>query len=176
MAYAKARDGAKLYYKDWGEGRPVVLLHGWPLTSDTFDDMAIALAQKGFRAIFPDRRGFGRSEQTWNGNDYDSYADDVAAVLDDAGVVEHGGDIIGVAVIVVAVPGLLRPAKAAAVREDGAEALLRKRDRHVVECVAGQRPAVEQDNRAAFAPILIVKFRAVPCLGIGHGDHPSVQW
>ena len=88
MAYAKARDGAKLYYKDWGEGRPVVLMHGWPLTSDTFDDLSMALAKKGFRAIFPDRRGFGRSEQTWNGNDYDTYADDVAAVLDDAGIAE----------------------------------------------------------------------------------------
>ena len=84
MAYAIARDGAELFYKDWGEGRPVVLLHGWPLTADTFDDMAIALAERGFRAIVPDRRGFGRSEQTWTGNDYDTYTDDVAAILDEA--------------------------------------------------------------------------------------------
>jgi pimeloyl-ACP methyl ester carboxylesterase len=86
MAYAIARDGAELFYKDWGEGRPVVLLHGWPLTADTFDDMAIALAERGFRAIVPDRRGFGRSEQTWTGNDYDTYTDDVAAILDEAEV------------------------------------------------------------------------------------------
>ena len=86
MAYAKAKDGTKLYYKDWGKGRPVVLLHGWPLTGDTFDDTAIALADQGFRAIVPDRRGFGRSDQPWTGNDYDSYADDLKAILDDAGI------------------------------------------------------------------------------------------
>ena len=61
MPYAKAKDGTMLYHKDWGEGRPVVLLHGWPLTGDSFDDMAIALAERGFRSIVPDRRGFGRS-------------------------------------------------------------------------------------------------------------------
>lgn len=88
MPYALANDGAELFYKDWGEGSPVVLLHGWPLTGDTFDDAAIALAERGFRCIVPDRRGFGRSEQTWTGNDYDTYADDVAAILDEAGVDE----------------------------------------------------------------------------------------
>ncbi len=84
MPYAKAKDGTKLYYKDWGEGRPVVLLHGWPLTGDTFDQAGIALAEKGFRAIIPDRRGFGRSDKPWGGNDYDHYTKDVAAILDDA--------------------------------------------------------------------------------------------
>ena len=84
MPYAKAKDGTRLYYKDWGEGRPVVLLHGWPLTGDTFDDTAVALAEKGFRSIIPDRRGFGRSDQPWNGYDYDTFTDDVAAILDDA--------------------------------------------------------------------------------------------
>ena len=88
MAFAKATDGTRLYYKDWGKGRPVVLLHGWPLTGDTFDDAAIALAEQGFRSIIPDRRGFGRSEQPWNGYDYDTFADDVKAILDDAGVSE----------------------------------------------------------------------------------------
>ena len=88
MPYAKAKDGTMLYYKDWGSGRPVVLIHGWPLTGDTFDDMAIALAEEGYRAIVPDRRGFGRSDQPWSGNDYDTYADDVAAILGDAGVRE----------------------------------------------------------------------------------------
>lgn len=88
MAYAKAKDGTQLYYKDWGQGKPVVLLHGWPLTGDTFDDMAIALADQGFRSIIPDRRGFGRSDQPWNGYDYDTFADDVAAVLEDAGINE----------------------------------------------------------------------------------------
>ena len=88
MAYASASDGTQLYYKDWGKGRPVVLMHGWPLTGDTFDDMGIALANSGYRAIIPDRRGFGRSGKPWTGNDYDTYADDVAAILDDAGISE----------------------------------------------------------------------------------------
>jgi non-heme chloroperoxidase len=86
MPYAKASDGTKLYYKDWGQGRPVVLLHGWPLTGDTFDQTGMALAEKDFRAIIPDRRGFGRSDKPWKGNDYDSYTDDVGAILDDAGI------------------------------------------------------------------------------------------
>jgi non-heme chloroperoxidase len=88
MAYAKAKDGTKLFYKDWGKGKPVVLLHGWPLTGDTFDDVAVALADQGYRSIIPDRRGFGRSDQPWDGYDYDSFADDVAAVLEDAGIAE----------------------------------------------------------------------------------------
>ena len=88
MTLAKAQDGTQLYYKDWGKGRPVVLLHGWPLTGDTFDDVAIALADEGFRSIIPDRRGFGRSDQPWNGYDYDTFADDVKAILDDAGINE----------------------------------------------------------------------------------------
>ena len=88
MAFAKAKDGTRLYYKDWGQGRPVVLLHGWPLTGDTFDDAAIALAEQGFRSIIPDRRGFGRSDQPWTGYDYDTFSDDVAAILDDAEISE----------------------------------------------------------------------------------------
>ena len=86
MPYATARDGTRIYYKDWGQGRPVVLIHGWPLSSDTFDDAALALAEKGYRAIAHDRRGFGRSDQPWGGYDYDTFADDVAAVLEDAGI------------------------------------------------------------------------------------------
>ncbi|MFL6735397.1 MAG: alpha/beta fold hydrolase [Sphingomicrobium sp.] len=88
MPYATARDGTHIYYKDWGAGRPVVLVHGWPLSSDTFDDAALALADNGFRAIFHDRRGFGRSDQPWDGYDYDTFADDVTAVLEDTGVSE----------------------------------------------------------------------------------------
>jgi pimeloyl-ACP methyl ester carboxylesterase len=86
MPYATAADGTRLYYKDWGAGRPVVLIHGWPLTADTFDDAAVALAEKGCRVIAPDRRGFGRSDQPWDGYDYDTFAADVEAVLEDAGV------------------------------------------------------------------------------------------
>ena len=86
MPYATAKDGTRLYYKDWGTGRPVVLMHGWPLTGDTFDQAGMALAERGFRAIIPDRRGFGRSDKPWTGNDYDTYTDDVAAILEDAGI------------------------------------------------------------------------------------------
>ena len=86
MPYAKAKDGTELYYKDWGKGDPVVLLHGWPLTGDTFDDAAVALAEAGKRCIIPDRRGFGRSDQPWDGYDYNTLADDVAAILEDAGI------------------------------------------------------------------------------------------
>ena len=88
MPYATARDGTQLYYKDWGKGDPVVLLHGWPLTGDSFDDAAIVLVEAGKRCLIPDRRGFGRSDQPWDGHDYDTYADDVAAILEDAGVSE----------------------------------------------------------------------------------------
>lgn len=88
MPYAEARDGTMLYYKDWGRGDPVVLLHGWPLTGDTFDDAAIALAESGKRCIIPDRRGFGRSDQPWDGYDYETFSDDVVAILEDAGIQE----------------------------------------------------------------------------------------
>ena len=88
MPYAKAKDGTQLYYKDWGKGRPVVLIHGWPLSGDSFDDLAIALANRSFRSIIPDRRGFGRSDQPWDGYDYDTFEDDIAAILEGAGIAE----------------------------------------------------------------------------------------
>lgn len=74
-------DGASLYYKDWGTGQPVVFSHGWPLTSDAFEDQMLFLASKGYRAIAADRRGHGRSSQPWNGHNMDQYADDLAALL-----------------------------------------------------------------------------------------------
>ena len=82
MRYVKTRDGVELYVKDWGTGRPIVMLHGWPLSSDTFDDLAAAVVNAGMRAIAYDRRGFGRSEQPWGGYDYDTFADDLSAVLE----------------------------------------------------------------------------------------------
>lgn len=81
MPYITTSDNTKLYVKDWGSGRPVILLHGWPLSADSWDDQAMAIAQSGFRAISYDRRGFGRSEQPWSGYDYDTLADDLAAVI-----------------------------------------------------------------------------------------------
>lgn len=88
MPYVKTRDGTQLYVKDWGQGRPVILLHGWPLSSDSWDDQAKALADAGYRAIAYDRRGFGRSEQPWNGYDYDTFADDLADVMEASGATD----------------------------------------------------------------------------------------
>ena len=82
MPYVTTRDSVKLYTKDWGRGRPVVMMHGWPLSADTFDDLASAVADAGLRAIAYDRRGFGRSEQPWDGYEYNTLADDLAAVLE----------------------------------------------------------------------------------------------
>ena len=81
MPYVKTRDGTDLYMKDWGSGRPVILLHGWPLNADSWDPQAMALADAGFRAIAYDRRGFGRSGQPWSGYDYDTLSDDLADVM-----------------------------------------------------------------------------------------------
>ncbi|HEX8447220.1 MAG TPA: alpha/beta hydrolase [Sphingomonas sp.] len=86
MPYVKTKDSTDLYVKDWGSGRPVILLHGWPLTADSWDDQALALAHAGHRVIFYDRRGFGRSGQPWTGYDYDTLADDLADVIDATGV------------------------------------------------------------------------------------------
>lgn len=88
MAYITTRDNTKLYIKDWGAGRPVILLHGWPLSADSWDDQAVAIADAGFRAIAYDRRGFGRSDQPWSGYDYDTFADDLAAVVEETGATD----------------------------------------------------------------------------------------
>ena len=94
MAYVKTRDGTDLYVKDWGAGRPVILLHGWPLNADSWDAQAMALAEAGFRAISYDRRGFGRSGQPWNGYDYDTLADDLADVMKATGT-DRDATIVG---------------------------------------------------------------------------------
>lgn len=82
MPFATAQDGTDIYYKDWGSGQPVVFSHGWPLIADAWDAQLQFMADNGFRAIAHDRRGGGRSGQTWDGNDLDTYADDLAAVID----------------------------------------------------------------------------------------------
>ena len=75
-------DGTEIFYKDWGTGRPVVLSHGWPLNSDSWEAQQLFLASHGYRAIAHDRRGHGRSAQTWNGNEMDTYADDLATLIE----------------------------------------------------------------------------------------------
>lgn len=81
MPYVTTSDGVELFAKDWGRGRPVVLIHGWPLSSDTWDELALTLAENGYRPVAYDRRGFGRSDQPWQGYDYDRFADDLADVM-----------------------------------------------------------------------------------------------
>ncbi len=82
MPAINARDGAQIFYKDWGTGQPIVFSHGWPLNADAWDEQLHFLAAQGYRAIAHDRRGHGRSTQTWTGNDMDTYADDLAALVE----------------------------------------------------------------------------------------------
>jgi non-heme chloroperoxidase len=101
MPFATLKDGAQKFYKDWGSGRPVVFSHGWPLNADAWEGQANLVASHGFRAITHDRRGHGRSTQTWDGNHMDQYADDLAELIEqldlhDAILVGHstgGGEV-----------------------------------------------------------------------------------
>ncbi len=101
MASITTHDGTSLYYKDWGNGQPVVFSHGWPLSADAWEDQMFFLCEQGFRVIAHDRRGHGRSSQPWHGNDMDTYADDLAELiseldLEDAVLIGHstgGGEV-----------------------------------------------------------------------------------
>src|SRR5271163_2922828 len=82
MPTITTKDGTQIYYKDWGKGQPIVFSHGWPLTADDWDGQMMYFGQRGFRVIAADRRGHGRSTQTWDGNDMDTYADDLAVLTE----------------------------------------------------------------------------------------------
>jgi non-heme chloroperoxidase len=82
MSTITTKDGTQIYYKDWGKGQPIVFSHGWPLTADDWDGQMLYFLQKGYRVIAHDRRGHGRSSQTWTGNEMDTYADDLAALTE----------------------------------------------------------------------------------------------
>ncbi len=116
----------QIYYKDWGEGRPLVFSHGWPLTADAWEDQMLFLAARGFRCIAHDRRGHGRSTQTWDGNEMNTYADDLAKLVESLGLKDavhighstgggevaryigrHGTGRVAKAVLISAVPPLL---------------------------------------------------------------------
>ena len=120
------KDGTHIYYKDWGKGQPIVFSHGWPLTADDWDGQMLFFGQQGYRVIAHDRRGHGRSTQTWDGNDMDTYADDLAALTDKLDlknaihighstgggevaryIGRHGSRRVGMAVLISSVPPLM---------------------------------------------------------------------
>jgi non-heme chloroperoxidase len=130
MGMIKTTDGTRIYYKDWGSGPAMVFSHGWPLTADAWDDQLMFMASRGYRVIAHDRRGHGRSSQPWDGNDMDTYADDLGQLMDaldvnDAVLVGHstgGGEVtryigrhgtgrVAKAVLVSAVPPLMLKTK-----------------------------------------------------------------
>jgi non-heme chloroperoxidase len=126
MPTISTQDGTQIFYKDWGSGQPIVFSHGWPLSADDWDGQMLYFGQRGYRVIAHDRRGHGRSTQTWDGNDMDTYADDLAVLTDKLDlknaihvghstgggevaryIGRHGSKRVGMAVLISAVPPLM---------------------------------------------------------------------
>ena len=126
MPTITAKDGAQIYYKDWGTGQPIVFSHGWPLSADDWDAQMLFFGQQGYRVIAHDRRGHGRSTQTWDGNEMDTYADDLATLTEELDLHDaihvghstgggevaryigrHGTERVAIAVLISAVPPLM---------------------------------------------------------------------
>jgi non-heme chloroperoxidase len=126
MSVITMKDGTSIYYKDWGSGQPIVFSHGWPLSADAWEDQMLFFAARGYRGIAHDRRGHGRSSQPWNGNDMDTYADDLATLVESLGlnnalhvghstgggevaryIGRHGSGRVAKAALIAAIPPLM---------------------------------------------------------------------
>jgi non-heme chloroperoxidase len=126
MGIITTSDGTQIFFKDWGAGQPVLFSHGWPLNADAWDDQAMLVADNGFRAVAHDRRAHGRSSQPWTGHDLDTYADDLAQLINTLGLIDlvlvghstgggevtryvgrHGGDRVAKVVLLGAIPPLM---------------------------------------------------------------------
>ena len=181
MPFIKANDGTALHYKDWGAGRPVVLLHGWPLSSDHWEYQSVPLVEAGFRVITPDRRGFGHSGQPWSGYDYDSFANDVETLLEELDlhdVVLVGFSMGGGEVARVAGRGNARVAKAVLV--SAVTPLLLKgpdNDDGVDGSVFDGMVAGVRHDRPSFLETFSKMFYGSAFLGIGAAvPTPVLQW
>ncbi|MFE2429014.1 alpha/beta fold hydrolase [Streptomyces sp. NPDC059373] len=163
MPFVTVKDDTPIFYKDWGSGQPVVFSHGWPLNADAWDPQAQLVADNGFRAIAHDRRGHGRSGQPWNGNDLDTYADDLAQLIETLDlrdiilvghstgggevtryVGRHGTDRVAKAVLLGAIPPLMLKTDA------NPEGLPREAFDDIRKGVATDRSQFYQDLSAAF--------------------------
>jgi non-heme chloroperoxidase len=163
MGTVTTTDGTTIFFKDWGSGQPVVFSHGWPLNADAWDDQAMLVASNGYRAVAHDRRAHGRSSQPWTGHDLDTYADDLAQLIDQLDLQEvvlvghstgggevtrylgrHGTARVAKAVLLSAIPPLMLQTEA------NPEGLPRSAFDEIRAGVAGDRSQYYQDLSAAF--------------------------
>ncbi|HEJ7863635.1 TPA: alpha/beta hydrolase [Serratia marcescens] len=168
MSILTAPDGTRIFYKDWGRGQPILFSHGWPLSADVWDNQLLFFGQSGFRVIAHDRRGHGRSDQTWHGNDINQYADDLALLIETLDLRDlilvghaigggevaryigrHGSDRVAKVVLVGAVPPLMLQTPA---NPEGAP----------MAAFDGIRSGVA-GNRSQFFKDLAVPFYGLPC-------------